>query len=82
MHSEFIMALGDDWTDEHLSLALPAEAYTIEVGVRFTAARNCVEGIAQARELLQEMVQKKIITCLLSLVWLFLCVAPSRSSSK
>jgi trehalose 6-phosphate synthase/phosphatase len=36
---EFVMGIGDDWTDEYLFSALPADAYSIRVGVTQTAAR-------------------------------------------
>ncbi|MEQ8926233.1 MAG: bifunctional alpha,alpha-trehalose-phosphate synthase (UDP-forming)/trehalose-phosphatase [Fulvivirga sp.] len=40
---EFIMALGDDWTDEDTFKALPDEAYTIKVGDIHSAAKYSVE---------------------------------------
>lgn len=55
---DFLMAVGDDWTDEFLFKALPQEAHTIKVGVRPTAARYCVKSVAQVRELLQELAKK------------------------
>ena len=36
---EFILALGDDWTDEDLFMVLPDSAYTIRVGIANTHAR-------------------------------------------
>jgi trehalose 6-phosphate synthase/phosphatase len=35
----FILAVGDDWTDEHLFMVLPDEAYSIRVGITQTHAR-------------------------------------------
>jgi len=55
---DFLMALGDDWTDEYLFKALPTEAYTIKVGVRATAARYCMNSVAQVRELLHQLVTR------------------------
>lgn len=55
---DFLMAVGDDWTDEFLFKALPLEAHTIKVGVRPTAARYCVQSVEQVRELLQELAKK------------------------
>jgi len=37
--SEFILALGDDWTDEDMFKALPASAFSIKIGSPPTAAR-------------------------------------------
>lgn len=56
---DFILALGDDWTDEYLFKALPADAYTVKVGIRATAARYCIRDIAQAREFLAELARGK-----------------------
>jgi trehalose 6-phosphate synthase/phosphatase len=36
---DFILALGDDWTDEDMFAALPADAFTIHVGRNHTQAR-------------------------------------------
>jgi len=36
---DFIMAIGDDWTDEDTFKALPEKAWTIKVGLGATAAR-------------------------------------------
>lgn len=36
---DFILAVGDDWTDEDMFLALPREAATIRVGIQPTAAQ-------------------------------------------
>jgi len=38
-HSEFIIAIGDDLTDEELFEAMPETAYTIKVGLAMTKAR-------------------------------------------
>lgn len=35
----FILAAGDDWTDEDLFKALPEEAYTVRIGITNTQAR-------------------------------------------
>src|SRR5690606_21490030 len=36
---DFILALGDDWTDEQLFQAMPSRAFTIKVGNASTQAR-------------------------------------------
>ncbi len=56
---DFIMAVGDDWTDEFLFKALPPEAVTIKVGVRATAAGYCLAGVTSARELLWDLARQK-----------------------
>lgn len=56
---DFVLAFGDDWTDEYLFKALPADAYTIKVGVRATAAKYCVRSVTQVRDLLQQLVLQK-----------------------
>jgi trehalose 6-phosphate synthase/phosphatase len=49
---DFIMALGDDWTDEFTFDALPPEATTIKVGDKSTKARYFVENYKNIRKLL------------------------------
>lgn len=36
---DFVMAVGDDWTDEYLFAALPTDAYTVRVGLAESKAR-------------------------------------------
>jgi len=36
---DFILAIGDDWTDEYLFMALPEDAYTLRVGLTQSHAR-------------------------------------------
>jgi trehalose 6-phosphate synthase/phosphatase len=52
---EFIIAIGDDWTDEYLFAELPGNAITIKVGIANTMARYNVESISNVRSLLQKM---------------------------
>jgi trehalose 6-phosphate synthase/phosphatase len=52
---EFIIAIGDDWTDEYLFAELPGNAITIKVGIANTMARYNVESISNIRSLLQKM---------------------------
>src|SRR4029434_8034773 len=37
--TDFILAIGDDWTDEDMFKALPASAFSIKIGGTPTAAR-------------------------------------------
>jgi len=47
---DFILAIGDDYTDEDMFVALPADAYSINVGNQTTNARfqlNCVDEVLE-----------------------------------
>ena len=62
---EFILGIGDDWTDEDLFRALPPTAFSVRVGVANTAARYYLSGPATVRKLLHELSQgprEKIVT--------------------
>jgi len=50
---DFVLAIGDDWTDEYMFEELPTEAYTIKVGNKKTTARFFIENSAATRNLLQ-----------------------------
>ncbi|WP_324667861.1 bifunctional alpha,alpha-trehalose-phosphate synthase (UDP-forming)/trehalose-phosphatase [Geochorda subterranea] len=52
---DFILAAGDDTTDEDMFAALPAEAYTIKVRFGPTRARYYVDDSRALRDLLAEM---------------------------
>jgi len=54
---DFILALGDDWTDEFTFNALPEEAYTIKVGTKSTAAKYYIDDVTAVRSLLKEIVK-------------------------
>ncbi len=49
---DFIFAIGDDWTDEHMFKELPNTAHTVKVGFKKTVAQYYVEGIDQVYDLL------------------------------
>ncbi len=49
---DFILAVGDDWTDEFTFDAMPEGAYTIKVGTKTTKASYYIESVDQVRELL------------------------------
>ncbi|MGO9269213.1 MAG: bifunctional alpha,alpha-trehalose-phosphate synthase (UDP-forming)/trehalose-phosphatase [Terriglobia bacterium] len=51
----FVLAMGDDATDEDLFKVLPESAYSIRVGLTSTYARFNVYNEVQARELLEAM---------------------------
>lgn len=52
---DFILGIGDDWTDEYLFEQLPKKAYTIKVGLKNTQARFNIEAVANVREFLKEL---------------------------
>jgi trehalose 6-phosphate synthase/phosphatase len=49
----FILAIGDDWTDEDMFRALPADSWTIRVGLIHTSARFHIANPAAVRKLLR-----------------------------
>jgi len=49
---DFIMAVGDDWTDEYTFEAMPKGAVTIKVGTKTTRADYYVESVRDVRDLL------------------------------
>jgi trehalose 6-phosphate synthase/phosphatase len=55
--SDFIMALGDDWTDEDTFKVMPEEAITIKVGGNSSEAKFSVHSPKDVRKLLIELVQ-------------------------
>jgi trehalose 6-phosphate synthase/phosphatase len=52
---EFILGIGDDWTDEDLFRALPPDAFSVRVGVATTAARFYLVNHTAVRRLLREL---------------------------
>jgi trehalose 6-phosphate synthase/phosphatase len=52
---EFILGIGDDWTDEDLFRALPANACSVRVGVANTAAHYYLSSHVEVRRLLGEL---------------------------
>ncbi|MCW3786015.1 bifunctional alpha,alpha-trehalose-phosphate synthase (UDP-forming)/trehalose-phosphatase [Plebeiibacterium sediminum] len=52
---DYIMAIGDDWTDEFMFRELPEDAITIKVGMKHTKAAYKVESVDAVRSLLQKM---------------------------
>ena len=52
---DFIMAMGDDWTDEFTFEAMPEEAITIKVGNKSTRAAYYVESYKDIREFLKSL---------------------------
>jgi trehalose 6-phosphate synthase/phosphatase len=52
---DFILALGDDWTDEYTFNSMPETAYTIKVGTKTTAAKYYINDVKSVRSLLKEL---------------------------
>lgn len=52
---DFILAIGDDTTDEDLFAVLPETAWSIRVGMGATLARYSIAGVAEVLELLGEL---------------------------
>jgi trehalose 6-phosphate synthase/phosphatase len=52
---DFILAAGDDWTDENLFEVLPLSAYSIKVGLGRSRARFNVGSVEEMRDLLKEI---------------------------
>jgi trehalose 6-phosphate synthase/phosphatase len=55
--ADFVLAIGDDRTDEDTFLAMPENAYTIKVGSNRSAARYHLNSFADVRSLLQDLMQ-------------------------
>jgi trehalose 6-phosphate synthase/phosphatase len=54
---EFVLAVGDDWTDEDLFKALSENAWTIKVGLSGTAAKFNLGTPTKVLALLHELLQ-------------------------
>jgi len=55
MTADFILAIGDDWTDEDLFRALPPPAFSVRIGLAQTAARYHLNSHTAVRRLLREL---------------------------
>jgi trehalose 6-phosphate synthase/phosphatase len=56
---DFILGIGDDWTDEDLFKALPASAYSVRVGLAKTAAQYHLSNHASVRRVLRDLLDSK-----------------------
>mgnify|MGYP001769708219 CR=1 FL=1 len=52
---DFLLAAGDDYTDEEMFAALPENAYSIKVGQGFSKARFSVDTVQDVRTLLRRL---------------------------
>lgn len=55
--ADFILAIGDDWTDEDLFRSLPTTAYSVRVGLANTAARYHLGSHTAVRRILRDLVE-------------------------
>lgn len=54
-HYDYIMALGDDHTDEDMFKAMPEDAFTIKIGSNISAARYYLRDYREVRRLLRSL---------------------------
>lgn len=54
---DFILAVGDDWTDEDLFTVLPENSYSVKVGFEFSTSKYSVESAKDVRELLKAIIK-------------------------
>lgn len=54
-HADFVMAIGDDTSDEEMFSALPPTAWTIKVGIGQTTARYRVKDVDEVHTLLSKL---------------------------
>jgi len=52
---DFILGIGDDWTDEDLFKVLPETAYSIKVGAAQSQAKHSLPGSSEVQSLLGEL---------------------------
>ena len=57
---DFVLAIGDDWTDEDLFRSLPASAYTLKVGMSNSHARYNVYNHLAVIDLLKRLLQSPV----------------------
>lgn len=55
---DFILAIGDDLTDEYMFQELPESSFTIKVGIGNTHAKYSVENFRRIRSILQKLSKK------------------------
>ncbi len=55
---DFVLALGDDWTDEDLFKVLPEAAYSIKIGYGTTKARFFLDSPQSCRTFLHDLAKR------------------------
>jgi trehalose 6-phosphate synthase/phosphatase len=53
--AQFVLAMGDDWTDEDLFAVLPPSAYSIKIGQRISKAKYNLRSVQDVRALLEKL---------------------------
>lgn len=61
-HPDWILAIGDDRSDEDLFRALPPEAFTLKVGFSPSAARYCLSGQEEVLDFLKLLAEISVMT--------------------
>jgi trehalose 6-phosphate synthase/phosphatase len=56
---DFILSIGDDWTDEDMFKALPQEAYSIKVGMSRSFSKFNLYNYSEVRSLLKDIINAK-----------------------
>lgn len=59
LQPEYILAIGDDWTDEDMFSILPESAYSIKVGYGSTNANYNLNNVDEVRKLLKNMINRR-----------------------
>ena len=54
---DYVMAIGDDWTDEDTFRAMPEHAFTVKVGSTHSAAKYSVSDHMEVRSLLSDLIK-------------------------
>jgi len=57
---DFIMAIGDDWTDEDIFSVLPGPAYSIKVGIGASRSKFYVDSTSEVRKLLKSLIDAEV----------------------
>jgi trehalose 6-phosphate synthase/phosphatase len=57
---DFVLAIGDDWTDEYLFMVLPESAYSIRVGMNQSHARFNLRDYTEVCGLLEELASSDV----------------------
>jgi len=52
---QFVLAMGDDWTDEDLFAVLPPSAHSIKIGQRISKAKYNLKSVQDVRALLEKL---------------------------
>lgn len=55
---DFVLAIGDDWTDEDLFRVMPTNAYSIKVGLTPSVARFYIKSPENVRQVLNQFVKE------------------------